>query len=270
MTRATADGAPLAGVPAGPAEWTRGTERSTSGDRGAGLDERRSRSARLPAASPAGVSTAPAGVSAAPAGDPPAWWDGDEVAALVARLPARPPVSMDRLLDATAACLLRHGMTRTTMTDVARQMQVARSTLYRQVRSVREAAWWLAVREAYRGLDAMASAVDAEQSAEALVDAMAAFVRFAAAHPVVSRMLRDEPDLVGRVVGVTLPAVVSHATRILAPLFARAMEAGAVRQGDPVLVAEWVCRTSLTLIAVPSEHDPAELLREMLAPVVVP
>ncbi len=155
------------------------------------------------------------------------------------------------------------------MTDIARQMQVARSTLYRQVQSVREAAWWLVVREGYRGLDAMARALDAEQSADALVGAMTAFVRFVAAHPVVSRLLRDEPELVGMVVGTTVPAVVSHATRILAPLFARAMDAGTVRRGDPVLVAELVCRAGLTFIAVPSEHDPAVLFREMLAPTVV-
>ena len=254
MTRPTMGSVSSVGAAIGPAQRAPLGDRGTLGDRRSGRGERRSRQA---------------GPSPAPAGDLLAWWDGEEVSSLVGRLPARPPSSMDRLLDATETCLLRHGLTRTTMTDIARQMQVARSTLYRQVHSVREAAWWLVVREGYRGLDAMTCALDAEQSAEALVGAMAAFVRFAAAHPVVSRMLRDEPDLVGMVVGTTLPAVVSHATRILAPLFARAMDAGAVRRGDPVLVAELVCRAGLTLIAVPSERDPAALFHEMLTPTSV-
>lgn len=217
------------------------------------------------------ATTAAAMTGGSAAGDPARpWWDADEVADLVGKLPARPPSSMDRLLDATEACLLRHGVTRTTMTDIARQMRVARSTLYRQVRSVREAAWWLAVREGYRGLDAMAAALEHERSAGALLDAMAAFVRFAAGHPVVERLLRDEPDMVGMVVGATLPAIVRHATRILAPLLARAMDAGMVRRSDPQVLAEWVCRAGLTLIAAPSGSDPGELFREMLLPVVEP
>ena len=116
----------------------------------------------------------------------------------------------------------------------------------------------------------MAAALDQERSAPALLDAMAAFVRFAADHPVLVRLLHDEPDLVGVVVGATLPAIVGHATRILAPLLSRAMDAGAVRRGDPDLLAEWVCRAGLTLVAVPSPHDAADLFREMLLPVVAP
>jgi len=69
------------------------------------------------------------------------------------RLPARPDPDLDRVLDAVERCLARFGVRRTSMTDIARELGVARTTLYRQVRSLEEAVSLVASRRFHRFLD---------------------------------------------------------------------------------------------------------------------
>ena len=83
--------------------------------------------------------------------------EAESVIALLERLPPRPGPSMARLLDATERCLARYGIRRTSMTDIAREMHVARTTLYRQVSSVEEAVALVASRQLHRFLDDLLS-----------------------------------------------------------------------------------------------------------------
>ena len=194
----------------------------------------------------------------------------DPLAELLGRMPARPPQSMDRCLDAVSVCLSRHGLARTSMTDVAREMGVARSTLYKQVGSVEQAAWALLLREAYRFFDAFGSLIERAEGPKAMVALTAAFIRFAGEHPVLVRLLHDEPAFVGGVLTQRAAPLVDTAAAVVAPLMARAIESGMIRRHDPARLASWMGRVVAICILAPPPGDLEETLEEMLLPVLEP
>ena len=192
----------------------------------------------------------------------------DPLARLLARLPARPPPALDRALDATASCLARHGLARTSMTDLAREMGVARSTLYRHFSSVEEAAWALAAREAYRFFDSFGHLVRTGAGPEAVVGLAAEFVRFTSSHPVMARLLHDEPEFLGRVATTHMAALVDYAAAVVTPLVAAAMDGGTIARRDPGRLAQWMGRVIAICILAPPAGGPDELLGEMLLPLL--
>lgn len=199
---------------------------------------------------------------------------GDRLDELLTRLPERPAPGLDRALDATAACLARHGLARTSMTDVAREMGVARSTLYRHFGSVEEAAWALLARESWRFFDAFEELSASRAGPRSVIELAAQFVRFASSHPVMARLLHQEPDFVGRVVTRHMAALVDHAALVVTPLVAAAMDNGVISRRDPVRVAQWMGRVVAICILAPPGGDPEsseldDLLEEMLLPVLV-
>lgn len=196
--------------------------------------------------------------------------DDGPLHALLGQLPARPPEAADRALDAVAACLARHGLARTTMTDIAREMGVARSTLYKQFGSVEQAAWALLAREAYRFFDEFGDLVARRAGPEEVVALTARFIRFAGEHPVMARLLHEEPSFVGAVMTRSAGAAVDYAAGVVAPLVAQAMDGGVLRRGDPALLAQWMGRVVAICLIAPPSGDLDEVLREMLLPVLRP
>lgn len=192
----------------------------------------------------------------------------DPLAALLDRLPERPLPQLDRALDATAACLARHGLARTSMTDIAKEMGVARSTLYRSFSSVEEAAWTLLARESFRFFDAFGAAVARGAGPEPIIALAAEFVCFAIGHPVMERLLHDEPEFVGKVVSTHFGALVDYAAAVVTPLVAAAMDRGMIGRRDPARLAQWMGRVVAICILAPPPSDLEELLAEMLAPVL--
>ncbi|MHB8328712.1 MAG: TetR/AcrR family transcriptional regulator [Acidimicrobiales bacterium] len=194
----------------------------------------------------------------------------DPVRALVLALPERPPASADRALDAVSTCVARHGIARTSMTDVAREMGVARSTLYRQFGSVELAAWALLAREAYRFFDAFGDLVVREAGPRAVVELASEFIRFASTHPVLERLLQDEPDFVGQMITRHSAELVDYAAALVVPLVEAAMGAGMIRRRDPAQLAEWMGRIVAILIIAPPRGDLDALLEQMLLPLLEP
>ena len=195
--------------------------------------------------------------------------DDDPLEALLGRLPARPSPALDRALDATATCLARHGLARTSMTDLAKEMGVARSTLYRHFSSVEEAAWALAAREAYRFFDSFGHVVHTGAGPEAVVHLASEFVRFASTHPVMARLLHEEPEFLGRVATRHMAALVDYGAAVVTPLVAAAMESGTIARRDPARLAQWMGRVVAISILAPPADGPDELLRDMLLPLLV-
>lgn len=194
---------------------------------------------------------------------------GGPLGALLERLPERPSSELDRALDATATCLARHGLARTSMTDLAKEMGVARSTLYRSFSSVEEAAWALLARESWRFFDAFGTLVaSGEGGPEAVVALAAEFVRFTSTHPVMARLLHDEPEFVGRVVTHHFSALVDTAAAVVTPLVSAAMDAGTIRRRDPARLAQWMGRVVAICILAPPGEDLDGLLQEMLLPLL--
>lgn len=194
----------------------------------------------------------------------------DGVVRLLERLPPRPGPSLDRLLDATERCLARYGIRRTSMTDIAREMHVARTTVYRQVASVEEAVALVASRQLHRFLDGLLDALAGPQGAgpSEFMRAIAGAVRFARSHPVSLRVLNDEPEIVGSLVTRDLSPYAAQVVEALAPVVSRAMAVGAIRPGDPQLAAQWLVRVVAALVALPPEGDLDALLEYGLRPVL--
>ena len=110
------------------------------------------------------------------------------------RLPPRPAPELDRVLDAVERCLARYGIHRTSMTDVAREMGVARTTLYRQVASLEDAMALMSSRRFHRFLDELVALSAQGLTVDTFTQVIVRTVRSVLADPVAQRVLHDEPQ----------------------------------------------------------------------------
>ncbi len=189
-----------------------------------------------------------------------------ELAPVVTGVPEPPSPSLDPLLDAAARCFARHGVGRTSVQDVAREAGVNRTTVYRQVGNVDAMVRLLLARELHRLLSGLPTGMEGRSGPEAVVELMAAIIGFAWEHPVLTKVRDDEPELIGPFVVTDLPALLAQVTAGAAPLLRAAMDAGLVARRDPEIVAEWLARIALSVIAAP----PPGPLRPFLAEIVEP
>jgi AcrR family transcriptional regulator len=191
-----------------------------------------------------------------------------------------PPAALDHYLDATARCFVRYGVRRTSVQDVAQELGVNRTTVYRQVGTVEQQAMLLLVRDAHRLLAALPArwGMEADEgggagqgwqgpvSPRTVIDLMAAVVRRAREHPVLAKVLADEPDLVGTYVTRDSGALIGLVTGMLRPMLESAVASGAIARRDPVVLAEWLVRITVSLILTPPPVEAAEFLAEILLP----
>jgi AcrR family transcriptional regulator len=185
-------------------------------------------------------------------------------------LPPRPAAELDRVLDAVERCVARYGIKRTSMTDIAREMGVARTTLYRQVASLEEAMALLSSRRFHRFLDELVALSAQGITAETFVQVIVRTVRSALADPVVQRVLHDEPELLGEYLASgSLAALAGQIAELLTPVLAAAASADLISTTDPAMAAGWIVRIVLALGAVPPPDEQLEdtvafILRPML------
>lgn len=199
--------------------------------------------------------------------------DGPTIAArLHNRLPPRPGPELDRALDAVERCIVRYGIDRTSMTDIAREMGVARTTLYRQVASVEDALALTSSRRFHRFLDDLVQLTVDGTTPELFVQVVVRTVRSALADPIGQRVLRDEPQLVGHyLTSGALAVLAAQITELIAPVVDAAMRAGLVRVADPALAAGWIVRIVFALCVVPPPDDQLEhTVRFVLQPMLDP
>ena len=188
------------------------------------------------------------------------------------RLPPRPGPELDRMLDAVERCLARYGVKRTSMTDIARELGVARTTLYRQVASIEEALALMSSRRFHRFLDELFELSSAGLTAETFVQAIVRTVRSALSDPVAQRVLHDEPELIGQyLANGSLAALAGQIADLLAPVLHAAMNARLLRPSDPTAAAGWIVRIVLALGAVPPPDAALEdTVRFVLLPMLAP
>jgi AcrR family transcriptional regulator len=187
---------------------------------------------------------------------------------LTEHLPVPPAASLDPVLDAVATCLARHGLSRTSMSDIARELGVAPSTVYRKVRSVEKAAWLLAAREAHAFLTSSAQVAAGIEGPRSITALLAAGIRAAWDHPVFAKMVRDEPDFVGRAVTRDLPRLVEQGVDQLVPFIAGAMDLGIIGPGNPGRTAHWLVRVVMITLLAPPPGPLEEALDELLLPML--
>jgi AcrR family transcriptional regulator len=188
---------------------------------------------------------------------------------LVKGLPPPPPASLDPYLDAAARCFARHGIRRTSPQDVASELKVNRTTVYRQVGNVESMLRLLSARELHRLLGEVYKAIGGMLGPETLVDVLVHVVELVRAHPVVAKVLADERELIG--LGMDdIPEMLGRIAAALVPPLEAAMDAGIIARRDPVVVAEWLARVGGSAVIAPPPGDLADFLRVFIVPVLQP
>lgn len=183
-------------------------------------------------------------------------------------LPEVPGADLDVYLDAAARCFARHGLGRTKVVDIAEELHVSRVTVYRQIGNVDRAARLLLARELDRLLSTLLRRVAAADDADDVVEVIAHAVRFAIEHPVLSKVLRDEPELVGVFVVTELDSLLDRLQLLAAPVLARLDSVGVTPPIDLIALGDCVSRVLVTMVLSPPADDVGVHLRSMLGPLL--
>ena len=186
-------------------------------------------------------------------------------------IPDRPDAKLDRVLDATERCVARHGVRRTTMSDIAKEMGVSRPTLYKQVGSVEEAMALVGARQLYSFLDQLQALLANGPRPETFIEMAVQAVTFTRASPLIRRLLSYEPDLIGNLItSGQIATYVEQVVDLVTPLVQAAMDTGAVRVSDARVTAELMIRLCGSLMAAPTSCELETLVRCALEPLLVP
>lgn len=185
-------------------------------------------------------------------------------------IPPAPPAQLDPYLDAAAEVFARHGITRSSVQDIARRLGLNRATVYRQVGSVDAIVRLLLAREIHRALSQLPAPPAAGSGPGYVVDLVTALVDFAREHPVALKVLRDEAELIGPFLVTDMPDLVARVSETLHPLLGAAMSAGIIARRDPAVLAEWLTRIGLSLIIAPPAAGVRHFLAAVLEPALTP
>ncbi|HEX3333475.1 MAG TPA: helix-turn-helix domain-containing protein [Acidimicrobiales bacterium] len=188
----------------------------------------------------------------------------------IERLPLPPDPALDPTLDAAVECFSRRGISKTTLSDIAREMRVAPSTVYRRVGSIDNAALLVFAREADRFLRRVPALMADASGPATITRLMAEAVATLARDPVAAKVLRDEGDWMGRMVTRQLDQLLAQGVDIVAPFLSMAMEGGLIRTQDPVALAHWLLRVGLAALVAPPPGDLQASLDALLLPMLTP
>lgn len=184
-------------------------------------------------------------------------------------VPAVPPERLDPYLDAAAICFARFGVTRTRVPDVAAELGVSRVTVYRQVGTIEDMARLLLARDLHRLLALVPAALGARTGPDAVIALVEFIVEHARAHPVLTKVLTDEPHVLGPLLVSDLGAIAERVADVVAPLLDQLMTSGQLAGRDARILADWLVRQTVTLILAPPADLGAHLL-ELLEPALTP
>jgi AcrR family transcriptional regulator len=191
--------------------------------------------------------------------------------ALAHGLPELPPPALDPYLDAAARCFARHGVGRTTVQDVAREMRVNRTTIYRQVGGTDQLLRLLLARDLHRLLATVPDELaKVPPGPEMLLKVFCGLITATRDHPVVAKVLTDEPEVIGPILTGDLPDVLARIAPAVVPLLEAAMDDGVLARRDPNVVAEWLVRIAVTVLLSPPPGELEQFLGELLLPALSP
>lgn len=186
-----------------------------------------------------------------------------------AGLPPRPDPALWPYLDAAARCIGRFGLARTSVRDVAAEAGVERTTVYRHVGSMEHIFGLLVARELHTFMEQLPAAVPPGcDGPDFLVELLATAIEHALGHPVLAKVLADEPDVVGQLLSRGLGDLVQRVATTLEPLLVSAMDSALIARRDPRIVTEWATRVGLSVLVAAPPGDLRRFLREVLHPVL--
>ncbi|WP_344838227.1 TetR/AcrR family transcriptional regulator [Actinocorallia longicatena] len=192
---------------------------------------------------------------------------------MIAALPGLPPVpppALDPYLDAASRCFARFGLGHTSVQDVAKEMGVNRTTVYRQVGTVEQIALLLCARDVNRVLTSLPARLTGALGPEEVVDLVATVIDEAIAHPVLAKMLADERETIGVLFASEIPALLRSTAEIITPLVALTLSSSQIATRDPSVLAEWLVRIACSLVVAPPPTPLRPFLAELLLPALTP
>jgi AcrR family transcriptional regulator len=193
-----------------------------------------------------------------------------DLAAVVTGLDGAPSADLDPFLDAAAKCFARHGLRRTSVQDVARELGVDRTTVYRQVGTIPQQARLLAARELQRLVISIPGRAAQPVGPKEIIEIMASVIDDVRTHPVMAKLLADDTDTITLSTLTGLPALLERVAAGLAPMLQAAMDAGVLARRQPAVLAEWLIRLVVTLVLVPPLTELRAFLSEVLLPALTP
>jgi AcrR family transcriptional regulator len=193
-----------------------------------------------------------------------------DLAAVVTGLEGPPRPDLDPFLDAAARCFARHGLRRTSVQDVARELGVDRTTVYRQVGTIPQQVRLLAARELQRLVLSIPGRAPQPVGPTEIIEIMASVIDDVRSHPVMAKLLADDTDTITLSTLADLPVLLERIAAGLAPMLSLAMDSGALAQRDPAVLAEWLIRLVVTLVVVPPSTELRSFLSELLRPALTP
>ncbi len=181
-----------------------------------------------------------------------------------------PAPALDPYLDAVAAVLERQGWSKTTIPDVARLMGVSRTTVYRQLGSVDSAVRLLASREIRRLANSLPRQVPLDDGPRAISRVLAATVSFVSGHPVIRKLLADEPALFAAAAIGAHRSLVATLRPAMVPALEAAMDAGALARRDAGVVTDWLIRIATSMVLNPPPEPVTAFVDALVLPLLEP
>jgi len=154
------------------------------------------------------------------------------------------------VVDATLACLARHGTLKTTVDDIAREAGVSRATVYRAFPGGREEILGAVVdTEMARLFSALGASMGAADTlSDVLVNGITEAYTRITTHPALTYLVEHEPEVVlGHLAFDESNRLLATATRFVGPFLARWMD-----PEESARVAEWSARIVLSYCISPS------------------
>jgi TetR/AcrR family transcriptional repressor of uid operon len=194
--------------------------------------------------------------------------------ASVAASSERPTDIHSRIYEAALRCFARQGVTKSSIEEIANLAGCSRATVYRHFKG-KEAIVAGAIRwEAAKFFSALRQRLDGVRTFEELfVQCALTADEFIGGHRVIPAIIEGEPELLLPHVALDAPLVVRVSTEFLTPFVERLMLRRDIDRDDPSEVAEWIVRSVLSFLLVPSlrfdlgsEEDMLRLAKRYLAP----
>ena len=187
------------------------------------------------------------------------------IAAAVDGLPPRPADGLDAYLDAAEVCIQRYGWSRMSPQDVARELGVNRTTVYRILGPKNEIFRLLVARLSHRLIERAVSVSagfigEGTPGPDVIIELTASTIEHLREDPTTAKVLADEPELVAGFMRDHVPEVIDRFTEVLGPFLGTAMHAGLVAKRDPHFMTEWMVRMCISLLFAPPRADVREFL----------
>ena len=185
--------------------------------------------------------------------------------------PFKPPSKeLDPYLDAMGACILKFGWERTTVPDIAKQINVSRATIYRNVGSIRDLQRAYVQREMSLLVLKIVNEVNLEDTPNAIITGISVFVTEMHAHPIFKKLRKDEPEILSVFEVSKSLNYFDIIARIVAPELEKSMKEGKLANRDPYIIASGIMRLTSSLLVAPPREDIREFLNEVLLPALHP